>query len=78
MEIVLNEEKRVLSVIPDAESYSLINNYGWTWDRNDKHYDLRHWLNCYGADVDYWSVTGCDNYSMTLDEALDYIKANCL
>ena len=36
--------------------YSLINNYGYSFDYLDDHFDLRHWLNCYGENVDYWTI----------------------
>jgi hypothetical protein len=42
----------------DCEPYNLINNYGWTATTPSGHrIDLRHVLNVYGADVDYYSVT---------------------
>lgn len=37
-------------------SYMLINNYGFTFEYKGQRYDLRHWLNCYGASVDSWEL----------------------
>lgn len=43
--------------VEDVKPYTLINNYGWTFTKNGKHYDLRRWVNCYGADLG-WQVFG--------------------
>lgn len=69
----------------NVKSYMLINNYGYTFTKDNVKYDLRHWLNCYGADVNFWALdgtvingkndkaTGHGNFN-NFDEALDYIK----
>lgn len=41
-------------------SYSLINNYGYKFKIGDKDCSIRHWLNCYGCDVDYWESDKLD------------------
>lgn len=38
------------------EEYSLVSNYGYVVELNGKRYDLRHWLNVYGVDTDYWNI----------------------
>lgn len=70
----------------NVDSYMLVNNYGYTFTKGDVKFDLRHWLNCYGADVDYWSLDGhkigtkdyvkLDNNKSfnTFNEALEFIK----
>ena len=70
----------------NVNSYMLVNNYGYTFTKGDVKFDLRHWLNVYGADVDYWSLDGhqidtkdyvrLDKSTFnTFDEALEFIKA---
>lgn len=46
--------------LSEISSYMLVNNYGYTFKYKGVLYDLRHWLNCYGADVDYWSLYPCN------------------
>lgn len=43
--------------------YSLVSNSGFAFDLNGEHYDLRHWRNVYGCEVDYWSC--CGNEAIT-------------
>lgn len=38
-------------------AYSLVSNYGYKIKFKNKEYDLRHWLNCYGAEVNYWEIS---------------------
>lgn len=44
----------------NVNSYVLINNEGCTFECGSVKYDLRHWLNCYGCDVDYYTLDGKD------------------
>ena len=39
--------------VTDVKPYSLVNNWGCTFMKNDKHYDVRRWVNCYGVDLGY-------------------------
>ena len=64
----------------NVKYYALINNDGYTFVKNGVRYDVRHWLNCYGADVDYWSIHNLDEPRYipsvnTAAEMLDIIKA---
>lgn len=43
-----------------VEPYSLVNNYGLAFEYEGVRYDVRHWLNVYGMDVDYIDVTSRD------------------
>ena len=43
--------------VKEFSYYALINNYGYHFNYKEIRYDFRHWLNCYGADVDYWSIS---------------------
>ena len=43
--------------VEDFKGYTLINNYGYTFKYKGVKYDLRHVLNVYGADVDWWDLT---------------------
>lgn len=53
----------------NVDSYMLVNNYGYTFTKGDLKFDLRHWLNCYGADVNYWSL---DAHNILYTK--DYVK----
>lgn len=53
--------------IKNIKSYTLINNYGWTFTKNGKKHDLERVANMYGADLG-WSLDG--TYDLTLIEAL--------
>jgi len=72
------ENVRLKEIVPQAEQYNLVNNYGWHWGT----FDLRHMLNIYGYQVDYWSLTDnsktgtpdCSKNFKTFDEAIKYIK----
>lgn len=39
----------------NIEHYTLVNNTGYTFTRTDIKYDVRHWRNCYGAELDIWN-----------------------
>ena len=76
------ERDAIMDLIPYAEDFPLINNYGWEWRFNDKTYNVRHVLNCYGAEVDYWmyldcskiGTPGCSKYFDSFDEAFEFLK----
>ena len=57
---LVDDERELLESVPGIENveyYGLINNYGYHFKLKGFEYDLRHWLNCYGADVDDWSLS---------------------
>ena len=57
--LVFNKEQELRNAgCENVESYMLVNNYGYTFTKGDVKFDLRHWLNCYGEDVNYWSLDG--------------------
>ena len=80
------EEKKLQELgFEEVKWYGLINNDGYTFKKNDIKYDLRHWVNCFGAEVNFWSLSGwvdgsrenvkLDKSSFdTFDEALNFIK----
>lgn len=41
-----------------VKNYMLSSNYGYDITYKGHRFDLRHWLNLYGVDVDYWSIWG--------------------
>lgn len=51
------KELKAIEGVEDVKSYTLVNNYGFTFVKNGKHYDIRRWKNCYGADLG-WQVFG--------------------
>lgn len=61
--------------IEEVKHYTLINNEGYTFTKHGKKYDLRHWRNVYGAEVDFWSVggNGTERSCDTFDEAIKII-----
>ena len=83
---VFNKEQELRNAgCENVDSYMLVNNYGYTFTKGDVKFDLRHWLNVYGEDVDYWSLDGhkidtkdyvkLDKSTFdTFDEALEFIK----
>lgn len=83
---VFNKEQELRNAgCENVDSYMLVNNYGYTFIKDGIKYDLRHWLNCYGADVNYWSLDGHQIDSKdyvrldkstfkTFEEALEFIK----
>ncbi len=36
--------------------YSLVNNYGFTFEIDNEKFDVRYWANCYGVAINKWSV----------------------
>ena len=56
--------------LSDISGYTLVNNYGYTFNYKGQRYDARHWLNVYGADVDYWDIMP---NNVELNEALNII-----
>lgn len=83
---VFNKEQDLRNAgFENVNSYMLVNNYGYTFTKGDVKFDLRHWLNVYGEDVNYWSLDGhqiatkdyvkLDKSTFnTFDEALEFIK----
>lgn len=57
-------------------SYFLVNNSGYKFEKNGKRYDLRHWLNAYGCDVDYYTISTDDGTKTadTYEQAIQIIK----
>lgn len=41
----------------NLESYTLINNFGWTFDMDGRRYDARYWANCYGVPLERWEIS---------------------
>lgn len=39
------------------EPYSLVNNHGYHITYKGTHYDLRHWLNVYGVNTNFWDLS---------------------
>lgn len=78
----LNKEQELKNAgCENVDSYMLVNNYGYTFTKGDVKYDLRHWLNCYGEDVDYWDLGGHNTKEYVkggifknFEEALEFIK----
>ena len=60
----------------NVQGYTLISNYGYAFTKNGIRYDLRYWANCYGMDLDYWSISGLNVSFNNLDEAFEFIKEN--
>ena len=60
----------------EVEHYTLINNDGYTFNKGGKKYDMRHWINMYGGDVDFWSIggNGTERSCGTFQEAVEIIK----
>lgn len=54
----LKKEKEIIlkKGIEITDEYNLVSNYGYKIKLNNQEYDLRHWKNCYGVEVDYWEV----------------------
>lgn len=53
----IEEKLKSIKGILNVKPYTLVNNWGWTFEKNGKHYDLRRWVNCYGVDLG-WQVFG--------------------
>lgn len=56
----------------DIEGYTLISNFGYTFNLNGMKCDARYWANCYGCALDKWDVTSleqdADGKYIRLDE----------
>lgn len=76
------ENNKIMQLIPHAEDFPLINNYGWEWETDGVTYNVRHVLNSYGCDVDYWlfldtskiGTKGCSKTFDNFNEAYEYLK----
>ena len=58
---IIDELKKAKEIIENnggviVKDYTLINNYGVTFELNEIPYDARHWINCYGCEVNYYEV----------------------
>mgnify|MGYP003305663904 CR=1 FL=1 len=70
-----DQEKALIEAgCENVKGYVLVNNYGFTFTKNGTKYDLRHWLNVYGADVDYWDISHVKGTFKSFEEALEAIK----
>lgn len=72
-------EKKLIELGCEGISYySLINNYGYDFTKNGVHYNIRHWLNCYGVEVDFWTLENYENQNMssfdTVENLIEAIK----
>lgn len=47
--------------------YTLINNYGITFEYKGHKFDMRYWANCYGTALNLWKIR---NYIITIDITL--------
>lgn len=76
------ENEVIMRIIPYAEDFPLINNYGWEWKYNDIVYNIRHNLNDYGCEVNYWmyydssklGTPECSKTFNTFDEVVEFLK----
>lgn len=58
---IIEEEKKIKAMLikhgaTDIKSYLLINNSGYEFIIKGVKYDLRHWRNVYGCEVDYYRI----------------------
>lgn len=58
----------------NVELYVLVNNDGFTFEKDGKKYDLRHWRNVYGATCDFWDCTPFERYEDTTDVERAFMK----
>lgn len=76
--MVIDKEQKAIEKVgcQNVKCYCLADNYGYTFEKCNTEYDLRHWLNCYGVDVDYWTISSKDAYIQvdTLADALELIS----
>lgn len=63
MRYTFDIEERIIESFggTDIIGYTLINNYGYKFKIHEKECSVRHWLNCYGCDVNYWENDLNDN-----------------
>lgn len=61
-----------------ADTFSLINNYGFTFNKNEYDYQITHRIMSYGCECDTWDLfdiyTQQFYYFDTLDELLHKLK----
>lgn len=77
------EDKIIKEIIPNAEYFPLINNYGWEWEINGNRYNVRHELNCYGVECDFWEYLDlqkigtkeCYRNFSTFEEMINFLKS---
>ena len=78
----LKEELEKIDGVKNVEYYGLVNNYGYTLEKNGKQFDIRRWVNCYGADLK-WGIEemhrkeGSDfkgGTGLTLEQVLAKVK----
>ncbi len=55
----------------NIEGYTLINNYGYTFQLGGRRFDARFWANCYGVALDEWQI---DSKWGLSEDALKLIK----
>ena len=48
----------------EIKYYSLISNYGYTFSIRGNKFDIRFWANCYGAEINRWSIHSCGDVQM--------------
>lgn len=70
----------------EFEKYFLVNNHGINFISEKYKVDIRHWLNVYGVQTDYWSMEVFDKetkkhlahhnlpYEMTQEQLVEIIK----
>lgn len=58
----------------NVNGYDLIENYGYTFIKDNVKYDLRHWLNCYGEAVDFWELSKVNKDFDTFEEVIKYVR----
>lgn len=56
-----------------VKEYVLVSNYGYIVEVDDKKYDIRHWLNVYGASCDIWSALPEDD-NQTINAILEALR----
>jgi hypothetical protein len=56
-----------------VDSYSLVSNYGYMVEVDGKRYDIRHWLNVYGASCDIWTALP-DDSNKTINAILEALR----
>lgn len=82
LETIRKQEEKERDIIKrhggtNIEHYDLINNEGYTFNIGVVRVDARHWRNCYGADVNFWSVLN-SNYNtddITIVKAMKDIES---
>ena len=49
----IEEKLKSIKGVSNVKYYTLVDNWGWTFEKNGLHYDLRRWVNCYGVDLGF-------------------------